>query len=202
VTYNSPLKLDFKDTPEFSGLGPVAKEILARRGLLGAQLDLGVTVPQGAIASFYQQVRDDWAILGNVGWQDWSAFGRVDVGLATTDPRDLTVDIPYEDTWHAALGAQHVICDPWTLNFGMAYDSSLSDDAERSPALPLGSALRFGIGAGYQVRESLAINFSTEFVWGGSLGVDVDRGPLAGRVAGEYADTWLAFANVNATWKF
>jgi len=202
VTYNSPLKLDFKDTPEISGLGTVVKEILARRGLLGAQVDLGVTVPQGAMASFYHQVRDDWAILGNVGWQDWSAFGRVDVGIATTDPRDLTVDIPYKDTWHAALGAQHVICDPWTLNFGMAYDSSLADDAERSPALPLGAAWRFGIGAGYKVRESLAINFAYEFVWGGSPGLDVDRGPLAGRVAGEYADTWMSFANVNATWKF
>ena len=202
VTYNSPLKLDFKDTPEFSGLGPVVKEILARRGLLGAQLDLGVTVPQGAMASFYQQLQDDWAILGNVGWQDWSAFGRIDVGLATTDPRDLTVDIPYKDTWHAALGAQHVICDPWTLNFGMAYDSSLADDADRSPALPLGAAWRFGVGAGYKVRESLSINFATEFLWGGSPRLDVERGPLAGRLAGEYADTWMGFANVNATWKF
>ncbi|MCU0254160.1 MAG: outer membrane protein transport protein [Acidobacteria bacterium] len=202
VTYSSPLKLDFKDAPEFSGLGPVVREILARRGLLGAQLELGVTVPQGAMASFYRQVQDDWAILGNVGWQDWSAFGRIDVGLATTAPRDLTVEIPYKDTWHAALGAQHVICDPWTLNFGMAYDSSFVDAADRSPALPLGAAWRFGVGAGYKVRESLAINFATEFLWGGSPGLDVERGPLAGRLAGEYPDTWMAFANVNATWKF
>ena len=202
VTYNSPVKLDFKDTPEFSGLGTVVKEILARRGLLDAQIDLGVTVPQGAMASFYHQVRDDWAILGNVGWQDWSAFGRVDVGIATTDPKDLTLDVPYEDTWHAALGAQHVICDPWTLDFGAAYDSSMMEDADRSLALPLGETWRFGVGAGYAVRESLALHFAYEFVWAGSLAADVDRGPLAGRVAGEYADTWMSFANVNATWKF
>lgn len=202
VTYNSPVKLDFRDAPDFSGLGPVLKEILARRGVLGAPVDLGVTVPQGAMASFYHEVATGWAILGNVGWQDWSAFGRVDVGIATTDPKDLTLDVPYRDTWHAALGAQHVICDPWTLHFGAAYDTSMMKDADRSLALPLGEAWRFGIGAGYAVRESLAIQFAYEFLWSGSPAADVDRGPLAGRVAGEYADTWMSFANINATWKF
>jgi long-chain fatty acid transport protein len=202
VTYNSPLKLDFKDTPEFSNLGPAMKQILARTGLLTAQIDLGLTVPQGVMASFYHEVRDDWAILGNVGWQDWSAFGRVDVGIATEDPKDLTLDVPYKDTWHGAIGAQHRICDPWTLDFGVAYDSDMASETGVSLSMPIGWAWRFGVGAGYAVGDRVAIHFAYELFWAGSMAVDVARGPLAGRVAGEYPDARMSFANVNATWKF
>ncbi len=202
VTYNSPVKLDFKDTPEFSKLGPLISEILAAKGLLGAEIDLGLTVPQGVMASFYHEVAEDWAILGNVGWQDWSAFGRVDVGIASSDPKDLTIEVPYKDTWHAALGAQHRICDPWSLSFGAAYDTSMVDSADRTLAVALNWAWRFGIGAGYDVSERVAIHFAYEFLWSGSPSVDVNRGPLAGRVAGEFADSWMSFANVNATWRF
>lgn len=202
VTYTSPLKLDFKDTPQFSNLGPAMKQILARTGLLEAQIDLGITVPQGVMASFYHELRDDWAILGNVGWQDWSAFGRADVGIATENPKDLTTEIPYKDTWHGAIGAQHRICDPWTLDFGVAYDTNMASETGVSPSMPIGWAWRLGVGAGYAVRDRLTIHFAYEFFWAGSMAVDVERGPLAGRLAGEYPGARMSYANLNATWRF
>jgi hypothetical protein len=32
--------------------------------------------------------------------------------------------------------------------------------------------------------------------------VDVNRGPLAGQVAGIYNNSWIQFLALNATWKF
>jgi hypothetical protein len=48
----------------------------------------------------------------------------------------------------------------------------------------------------------VAIHFAYELFWAGNMAVDVARGPLAGRVVGEYPDARMSFANVNATWKF
>jgi long-chain fatty acid transport protein len=46
-------------------------------------------------------------VLGSVGWQDWSEFGQVQLGIDdTNNPTSTTKDLDFDDTWHAALGAQ------------------------------------------------------------------------------------------------
>ncbi len=120
VTYSSPVKLDFSDTPEFSGTGPGITTILNNRGLYASTLDLGITVPQSVMASFYTELNDQWALLGNFGWQDWSEFGKIDVSLSSTANPALTTNLKYKDTWHGALGAQ---CDlRKDIQLGFAYE--------------------------------------------------------------------------------
>jgi len=74
--------------------------------------------------------------MGNLGWQDWSEFGKVDVTVAAEDTTSLTVDRQYEDTWHAALGAQYQLSAPWLLSGGIAYDSEMVDEKDLTPDLP------------------------------------------------------------------
>ena len=33
-------------------------------------------VLQSVMFSAYHQLTDSWAIMGNIGWQDWSDFGK------------------------------------------------------------------------------------------------------------------------------
>jgi long-chain fatty acid transport protein len=42
-----------------------------------------------------------------LGRQDWSKFGKVEVGVDSNNPISLTTNLDYDDTWHAALGAQY-----------------------------------------------------------------------------------------------
>ena len=42
---------------------------------------VGIKVPQQAMASMFTQVDDRWALLGSVGWQQWSKFGQVQIGI-------------------------------------------------------------------------------------------------------------------------
>jgi hypothetical protein len=40
-------------------------------------------------------------VLGSVGWQQWSKFGQVELGVDnTTDPRSITTELDFKDTWH------------------------------------------------------------------------------------------------------
>ena len=88
------------------------------------------------------------------------------------------------------------------LSAGVAYDSAMVDEEDLTPDLPMGEQWRFGLGAQYQWSESLTIGGAYELMWTGDLNMDINRGPLAGRVSGTYEDTSMHFINVNLIWKF
>ena len=201
VTYTSPVKLNFSSKPGFSGLGPGLSAVLAATGLDTATLDLGMKVPQTFTLGFFHALGDRWAIMGDAGWQNWAAFGAVEVGITTSVPRGITTAIAFTDTWHLGLGAQVQLSPAWLLNFGAAYASSMPDDQSRSLSLSLASQLRLGVGAQVAIDPHWNLGFASELLWGGSPAVDVDRGPLAGHVSGSYASTWILFLSFGFTWK-
>ncbi len=202
LTYLSEGDLKFKDKPDFSNLGPGLEAALRAKGLLDAEIKIDFTMPQALMLSTYHELTDRWAIMGNLGWQDWSEFGNVGVTVASEDASSLTVDRNYKDTWHAAVGAHYLVADPWLLTAGLAYDSSMVDDDDRTPDLPLGEQWRFGLGASYDWSEKLALGVGYTFFWGGDLDMDVNRGPLAGRASGTYENASMNFINFYLNWKF
>lgn len=202
LTYLTEVKLDFAAAPEFSGLGPVLQALLVSRGLTTSDMDLSMTVPQMVMFSAYHEISPKWAVMGNVGWQDWSQFGKVDVGINTSNPTSLTVNNDYNDTWHAALGIQYRHSPDWTFSCGAAYDSSAVDDDKRSVVLPMGEAWRFALGAQVAVTPTLTVGAAYQFLWIGDMSVDQNRGPLAGRVAGDYKDSSISTFALNLKWTY
>ena len=199
VTYLSPVDLNFKDTPGFSNLGSGLSALLANP----AQINLGTTVPQSVMLSVFHELNEKWALMADFGWQNWSQFGEVEVGIENGGNISRTVNANYQDTWHGALGAQYKASEKWMFTGGIAYDSSAVDSANRTVTLPMGQAWRFGLGATYQLNEKINIGAAYEFLWGGDLAVDQGTSTsLRGRVSGSYSDTWFSFASLNLNWKF
>ncbi len=208
LTWNSQVDLDFKADADFSNLAPGLSALLNNRGLLNSSIKVGITVPQQVMASIFHQVTPKWAVLGSVGWQDWSEFGGVELGIDdSANPTNTTKDLDFDDTWHAALGVQYRLSDPWLLNFGIAYDSGFQDNSDVSPVLPVNSAWRFGVGAQHQVSESFFWGVSAEYLYGGTLDVDKQSSrPVAlggrGDVDGSYDDTGAIIVGLYGSWKF
>jgi long-chain fatty acid transport protein len=207
LTYNSQVSLDFKAPAQFSGLAPGLQTVLGNAGLLNANVDLGVKVPQGVMGSVFHQVNDRWAVLGSLGWQQWSRFGKVEVGVDSSNPTSLTTNLNYKDTWHAAVGAQHRLSDPWTLNFGIAYDSAFQDSGNVSPLLPANAAWRFGVGGQNQVNKTFSWGVAGEYAYGGTLDVNKQSAaPVAlggrGNLVGSFNNTGIFFIAANFNWKF
>ena len=198
VTYLSPVKLDFQATPSFSNLGGFAagKPIFANP----SQLDLGMTVPQSVMLSGYHELNAKWALMANVGWQDWSQFGKVDVGVDSPNPSSLTANLNYQDTWHGAIGAQLRASEKWLLSGGVAYDSSAVSDANRTLSLPMGQAYRIGLGAQWQVSEKVNLGAAYEFMWAGDMPV-TQNSAYRGNVSGGFNDTWFSFFTLNLSWR-
>lgn len=206
LTYNSEVKLDFKPSADFSGEGPLLRGLLTSRKLLGATVNMATYIPQGINASFFHQVDERWALLGSLGWQDWSRFGKINVSIDdTTNPLSTTTDLDYKDTWHFALGGQYRISQPWLLNFGVAYDSAFQNTSKIGPMLPANEAWRFGIGIQNQAAKDFEWGLAFEYLYGGSLNVNKQGiSPVVGGrgdLSGSY-DPRMIFLSANATWKF
>lgn len=195
VTYLSALDLDFNDTPTFTGAGPANPP----------NLNLGTKVPQTAMLSVYHTLTDEWALMADFGWQDWSQFGYVQAGVeggATT-----TLNLQYQDTWHGALGAQYRPTEKWKLSGGVAFDSSAVTSENRTVTLPMGQTWRFGLGAQYQLSKSVNIGAACTFMWAGDMAVTQTSAlPVAlggrGDVSGSFDDAFFTIANLNLTWTF
>jgi len=207
LTYSSQVKLDFEPQARFSGTGPVLTGLLNARGLNRTTVDLGITVPQQVMGSVFHTVNDRLALLGNVGWQQWSKFGYVEVGLANTNnPTSLTTDLNFKDTWHAAVGAQYRISEPWRLNFGIAYDSAFQS-GNVTPILPTNQGWRFGIGGQNQVDKTFGWGLAAEYIYGGTG--DVNKQALLpvvlggrGNLVGSYDNIGILYMSANFNWKF
>ena len=207
LTYNSQVNLDFKAPAEFSNLAPGLEALLRNRGLLDANVDLGINVPQQAMGSVFHRLNPQWAVLGSLGWQQWSKFGEVEAGVDSNNPTSLTTNLEFNDTWHGALGAQYSMTEAWMLNFGVAYDSKFQSGATVSPLLPINDAWRFGAGIQNQVSKMFNWGVAAEYAYAGTLDVDEQSSaPVAlggrGDLAGSYQDAGIFFIAVNFNWVF
>lgn len=198
LTYLSEADLEFSDRADISGFGPTLTGIF---GLGTRTIDLGMTIPQAVMLSVYQDVNDRLALMANLGWQDWSEFGKVDVGISNTNV-NLTTDLDYQDTWHVAVGAQYRVSEPLLLSAGIAYDSAMLDEEDVTPSMPVGESSRFALGSRYDWSRDLTLGAAYELAWSGDLDMDVERGPLAGRVSGTYESMAIHVVSLNAEWRF
>lgn len=198
LAYTSKVDLDFEDSLDIDGTGP----LLTR--LNGAKTKLNVSVPQTLTLSLYQQLDSQWAVLATVNWQDWSEFGEIglDVDTTASGTQSKAIDANYNDTYQIAIGAQYQATPKWLWNFGMAYDTSAVDDADRGVTVPMNDTWRVGTGATYHWDQKTDINVSWDLIWMGDMSVDQTKSLSGQRLAGEFSSAWIQTVGGSVTWRF
>ncbi len=202
ITYLTPVKLNFGAVPHFRGTGPGVMILLARRGLLGRSVDLGMTVPQEVMVGVYREVTDRLALLGGANWQNWNQFGLVGISVNSANPKSLTQNLQYDDTWQIAAGAQYKVSPELLFSAGFAYDSSMVSDSNRSVSAPVGAMYRYGTGAQYRWNEHLTTGVSYELMWEGKLPLTQTRGSGRDVLSGQFTNTSVNFFVLNLGYAF
>ncbi|MEJ2198261.1 MAG: outer membrane protein transport protein [Desulfuromonadales bacterium] len=202
LTYRSEIEFKYEDTAKLRGLQPPLSGVANIIGLTGSKLDLEMNLPQAVMFSAYHKVTNRLALMGNIGWQEWSSFGESAISLASTSTRDLTLDRDFDDTWHFALGLQYQIDDPWLLSVGIAYDESPVSDSNRTPDMPLDRQWRYATGLQYELSEDMTIGCAYEFLDAGDAEINQNRGALAGAIVGDYSSNYIHFFNINLIKRF
>jgi long-chain fatty acid transport protein len=202
LQYLTQVNLNFRDKVQLGGLGPVLENGLARRDLLNPRLHLNLDLPQSIMVSGYHELTDQWAILGDVGWQNWSKFGNFGVSVSSADTNSFTVNEHYNDTWHVALGTQYRLTPLWLLTAGVAYDSSMVNNADRKVWLPMDRQIRVGAGTQYQWNEDVTVGCAYEYANFGENKIRQTGGPLQGDLKGNYSSFNANFFDATLIWKF
>ncbi len=204
LTYRSSIKLRFEDVPELKDVGPLLSTILALRGLTNKKVDLGITIPQEVMFSACQELfAKKLAIMGSVGWQDWSEFGEATVAVTSEKlGKSFALQTKFQDTWHYAVGAQYRIGQPWLLSAGFAYDTSPFSKAKyRGPALPVDRQIRYAAGLQYDWSKAVTVGIAYTYLDAGEAKVDRSF-PSLGTVQGHYSSNYANFVALNLNYKF
>ena len=164
-------------------------------------INIPVEQPQQVMLSAVYKVLPRWSLMGNVGWQNWSAFGEFPVGISAANQRTVEANLHFSDTFQIAIGQEYRFADRWLWSAGFAYDSSSVSQTNRSPVLPIDRQLRYGTGVQYDISETLTAGAAWEFLDLGPGPFNVNRGPLAGRLQGHYSTNYLNFVAFNLNWK-
>ena len=202
IDYLTPVNLNFSDAPHFVGLGPLVTRAISNDKLRSPKTNLGLQVPQQLMGDVYQKITERWALLGSVGWQNWSQFGLVDISINTKNPVSLSKNLHFQDTFHIAAGSQYRLTPQWMLSCGFAFDNSAVGTPMRTVSLPVGDQYRFGAGVQYAWNKKITLGFAEEFMYMGEMPVYQNGGPVLGTVAGQFTNTFINFFTLNMIYKF
>jgi long-chain fatty acid transport protein len=164
---------------------------------LQAGVDTALPLPQWVRAGIYHEINDRVALLGSIGWEDWSSLDNVNISFA-----NVSAAMPknWEDTYNFAAGMHYRLSDPWLLQFGIAYDTSPVDAEDRTADMPIDRQIRYTIGTQFEKSEKLTIGCAFEYVDLGDAEIN-NSNPING-LKGEYKNNdFLAFI-INFNWKF
>jgi long-chain fatty acid transport protein len=152
------------------------------------------------MAGIFHQVNDQWAVLGSVGWDDWSRFARIHVRVDGTQINRV-VDAGFDDTYHFGVGTQYRYSPKLMLTAGFSYDSAMSTGSTRPIQLPLGAMYRYGLGFKYQKSDDLLLGGGLSFLWEGDLKVKQAGGSVEGTVDGQYDNVSITFLSFYVQWR-
>jgi len=189
LRYLTQTKLNFNDNPKITGVDGISNGTKE-------ELDLGIKMPRALNLSVFHQINDRWAVMADLGWEQWSQFGRIDVGVGD-GAIERNVDAGFKDVWHYGIAGQYRYSPTWMFTGGFAYDSSFSNNDTRPAALPLQAMYRYGAGFVWQKSKKLSVSGGLSFVWEGDIKVTPGGNEATGRFSGHYSKVSFTFAGLS-----
>ncbi len=150
---------------------------------LGQAVDVDPSVmPQTLTFSAFHQLNDKLAVMGNLGWEDWSEY-------------ETFTKTPTQDTYHIAVGSRYQVNEKLTWNAGLAFDSSLYENQSSGDfTIPTGDAWRIGTGMEYDLGEGRTMGLAFEVI------LLEDSKTQAGQLSGGFDDPTLYFLTATYSW--
>ena len=183
IHYRSEVEQKIEGDAKFSRVpGPL--QPLFTKTDVKAEVDL----PAMFSISGFHQLNTEWAVVGDYTWTGWSSIPELRFDFDNSLPDGVTT-FDWKDTSRVALGTIYTPTgSDWTWRVGAAYDESPVRNAEsRSARMPDTDRIWLTLGAGFNPRENLRIDFGYAHLFMNdakisktATGEDTTRGNLNG----------------------
>jgi long-chain fatty acid transport protein len=191
--YRSSVKLEIEGTSTV-GSAPSSK----------AKLD--VSLPDTLSLSAYHAYNDQWAVMADVTWTQWSRLDALTVesggSVSSVTP------MQYDDSMRYAIGAIYKYNPTWTLRAGVALDRTPIDSPElRTPRIPGEDRTWLAFGANYKYSKDISFDFGYAHLFVDDPKInnpDAHTPPLTTgfhTLTGEY-DAAVDILSAQVSWKF
>lgn len=139
-----------------SQVGQSLKGEFTANGALVDTISADLTTPDQITAGFYHDLSDQFAVMAEVGWTNWSTFDEIrikfDGGGESVTPED------WDNVWFGAIGATWKASEDLKIRAGVAYDQSPIPDATRTPRIPGADRTWLSLGVNYNPTPSFSID--------------------------------------------
>jgi len=158
-----------------------------------ADSELKFTFPQLVRVGAYHELNEQWALLGTVGWEDWSSFDSFEI---STDLGGQSIETDWKDTYHFSGGVHYRPTKDWLLQAGITYDTSPVSNSNRSAEIPMDRQIRYAVGVQHQFTERMSLGGSFEYIDLGNAKIS------SSGLQGDYQDNRILAFGIHMSYTF
>jgi long-chain fatty acid transport protein len=181
IIYQSEIELEFDGDLKVDPVG------------LDISTDTKLPLAQFVRLSGYHELNDQWALLGTVGWEDWSTMNKITI---SAQQGNAAIPRKWKDTYKFSAGVHYRPAQEWLFQLGFTYDTSPVDDDDRTPDMPMDRQIRYAAGVQHEWSDTVTVG--GQFVY-----ADYGKGEIDNQfLKGDYKSNDIFFLGLNANWKF
>ena len=192
VAYRSFVKLDLEGDTKFDHASLGIGAALDGAGfLVDSDVTAGVDLPDSVSFGATFDITDEWAVMAQAEWWNWSRFDELRVEFDQGLQGDNVTEEDWNDTWFFALGTTYKPeqVEGLALRLGVAFDESPVPDRTRTPRIPGEDRYWIAVGAGYTPLPWLTLDLGYTHIFVDDAKIDLStsdpgntfRGNLSGK---------------------
>ena len=128
---------------------------------VGNDLSAALYLPATSSVTLTHDLNAQWQILGTLNYTQWSSFKELvlkNVVVPGGDKTSVAVHENFRNTWYAALGAHYQENQQIMWKFGLAFDETPTNNADRNLQLPGQDKIAVAIGIRAQICQRVYID--------------------------------------------
>lgn len=143
-----------------------------------------VKLPDTFILSVWQQVSDNWEAMGDLSYTRWGTLQSLNV-INRNSGNQLTAEtFNYDNSWRFAWGAAYKSSDALKLKFGIAYDRTPVNNADRSARVPDNDRIWFTLGGQWNAGKAGKLDLGYAYLYVKDPSIEQTKG--ANTLRGSY----------------
>ena len=180
----------------------VISDVPGALGIASAAAEADVTLPDVLSVGGYHKLNDQWAVLGEFSWTNWSTFDELVVNNQSDGAERQNVQYNWEDSYFFALGTEYDYDDKTQFQFGVAYDMTPTQTSNRTFRIPDSDRYWLSAGMSYDLTPKVKVRGGYTHIIAKEPKVFESNGTAQqGDVSGDY-DASVNILSVGLTYKF